>query len=295
MISADDDATSSVSGRKPAPELQIGAITQIPETVDDFLRNFLRRAGLSWTLSSFETEWYGSVQKLLTETRTTAETETTGILFIPDALTHRRLLQTELDSVRGETDELRQEVLETAESLVLMQREGCFHRLQSRRVAEQKNALIKDLKQLKEHLESYEPVLRQLNEKYHAALRQKTLLTLQKDRVQNNIHPRLNPEKNKVKKEQSNNRTDKSAEKSLRLKDSEFPVCKSPPCAHLISEEGKICASFRLVSSIKAHELPISCVAPHPQKPILASASDDHSWRLWEMPANGEKVRHDFD
>ncbi|XP_072228651.1 sperm-associated antigen 16 protein [Leuresthes tenuis] len=207
------EAASSTQRKLKPPDQQI--ILSIPETVDDFLRNFLRRAGLNRTLSCFEAEWYGSTQKLLAETLT-METADTGIFFIPDALTHGQLLQHELDSVHRETDQLRQQVLAAAENLLRMQRERDFHRLQYQRLAEQKNKLVNDFKQLREHLQSYKLVLKQLDVKYQTALRQKRLISLQKDLVQKTTDPGLNQEKAKEKKEsiKSHNRAEKSAAKS---------------------------------------------------------------------------------
>uniref|UniRef100_A0A8C4EP17 Sperm-associated antigen 16 protein n=1 Tax=Dicentrarchus labrax TaxID=13489 RepID=A0A8C4EP17_DICLA len=282
-------ASSTASRKKPVPPEQ-KIPPNIPEAVDDFLRNSLRRAGLSRTLNSFEAEWYGSAQKLLTET---LMMPTTGIFFIPDALTHRQLLQSELETVRRETDRLRQEVLVAGESLVRMQRERDFHRLQYRRVAEDKHRLIADFQQLKKHLESYEPVLRQLDDKYQAALRQKMLISLKKDRLQNTADARLNQEKPQMKKERSINRIH-SAENppatstsTRREKDSEFPLCSrllNPLLDQVTSEKWKSPSSFSLSCSIRAHELPISCIDLHPRKRILASASDDRSWKLWALP-----------
>ncbi|XP_042250162.1 sperm-associated antigen 16 protein [Thunnus maccoyii] len=286
------EAASSAAPRtKHGPPKQ-HIILNIPEAVDDFLRNFLRRAGLSQTLDSFEAEWYGSAQKLLTET---LRTSPAGVFFIPDALTHRQLLQSELETVRRETDLLRQEVLAAGESLVRMQRERDFHRQQYRRAAEDKNRLIEDFKQLKKHLESYEPALRKLDDKYQAALRQKMLLSLEKDRVQNTTDARLSQEKPRNKTERSIKKSaDKSsASTSRHPKDSEFSVCSRPVNLHLAQVTSQKCrspSSFSLSCSIKAHKLPISCIDLHPRKLILASASDDRSWRLWALPASGEKV-----
>ena len=39
-------------------EPQIGEVTQRPEVVDDFIRNFLVKMGLTKTLEMFETEWW---------------------------------------------------------------------------------------------------------------------------------------------------------------------------------------------------------------------------------------------
>lgn len=288
-------ASSTAARRKPAPSKQ-QIVSKIPEAVDDFLRNFLRRGGLSRTLNSFEAEWYGSAQKLLAETLTMAEKR---IFFIPDALTHRQLLHSQLETVRRETDLLRQEVLMAAESLVSMQRERDFHRLQYRRVAEDKNRLMEDFKQLKKHQESYEPALRQLDDKYQAALRQKMLISLKKDRVQNTTDARLSQEKSQIKKDDIKrcNSADKSAAKSTisrHPKDTEFPACSrlvNPHVAQVNFQKWKSPSPFSLSCSISAHQLPISCIDLHPRKPILASASDDCSWRLWVLPANGDKVQ----
>ncbi|XP_053196480.1 sperm-associated antigen 16 protein, partial [Scomber japonicus] len=273
-------ASSAVVRRKPgSPKPQI--IFNIPEAVDDFLRNFLRRLGFSQTLDRFEAEWYGSAQKQLAETLKAAPA---GVFFIPDALTHRQLLQSELERVRKETHLLRQQVLAAGESLVRMQRERDFHRLQYRRAAEDKNQLIEDFKQLKKHLESYQPALKQLDDKYQAALRQKMLLTLEKDRV-HNTESRLSPENQPKKTDTSTKKS--SAGTSRHPKDSEFPVCSRPVKLHLTCRSP---TDFSLSCSIKAHQLPISCIQLHPRKRILASVSDDRSWRLWALPANGEKV-----
>lgn len=288
-------ASATVSIRKPGAFKQ-QIIPKIPEAVDDFLRNFLRRAGLSRTLKSFEAEWYNSAQKLLAESLTMAAT---GVFFLPDAVTHKQLLRSELQRVRRETDLLRQEVLVAGDSLVRMHRERDFHRLQYRRAAEDKNRLIEDFKQLKKHLESYKPALRQLDDKYQAALRQKMLISLKKDRVQNTAEVRLNQEKSQTKEEGSikrSNSADKSPAKSTTTrpkKDTEFPVCSRLVDSHLAqvnSETLKSLSSFSLSCSIRAHQLPISCIDLHPRKRIIASASDDSSWRLWALPSEGEKV-----
>ncbi|XP_070707132.1 sperm-associated antigen 16 protein [Pempheris klunzingeri] len=252
--------------RSPAPSKhQISP--QIPEAVDDFLRNFLSRAGLKRTLSSFEAEWYGSAHKLLA-------TAAKDVSFIPDALTHGYLLQSELETVRRETHALRQEVLVAAESLVRTQRERDLHRLQYRRVAEDKNRLIEDLRQLKKHLKSYEPTLTQLQDKYQAALRQNMLLSLSRVKVQHTTDAKLNQEKTHIKKEKKRSG---SADKCEKGSISSHPEDADP-------------SSFTLSCSIRAHKLPISCIDLHPQRRILASASDDHRWRLWALPADGEKV-----
>uniref|UniRef100_A0A3B5ABX7 Sperm-associated antigen 16 protein-like n=1 Tax=Stegastes partitus TaxID=144197 RepID=A0A3B5ABX7_9TELE len=267
------------SWRKPEPpEHQI--VPNIPESVDDFLRNFLRRLGLRRTLSSFEAEWYDSAQRHFSETLPTPES---GVFFLPDALTHQQILRSELETVHKEAELLGREVLEARETLLRMQRERSFHQLQHRRVAEDKNKLIQDLKHLKKHLESYEPALRQLEDKHQAALRQKMLLSLQRDRVHNTSEEKPSPEK------KAGSSSDKPAVKKKHLKDSEFPASSRTVKHQETFPAEKNLRSFRLQNSIRAHELPIGCIDLHPDQLILASVSDDRRWRLWRLEP-GEKM-----
>lgn len=108
-------------------------VSKIPEVVDDFLRNFLRKVGLTRTLKSFEEEWYGSAQRRLAESLGMAATG--RVLFIPDALTFRQLLYGELQRACAETHLLKQDVLVAGERLVKVQRERSFHRLLYRQVS----------------------------------------------------------------------------------------------------------------------------------------------------------------
>uniref|UniRef100_A0A668A0S2 Uncharacterized protein n=1 Tax=Myripristis murdjan TaxID=586833 RepID=A0A668A0S2_9TELE len=258
-------------------------IPNIPEAVDDFLQNFLQKLGLSRTLRSFQAEWYGSVR---------------DSVFIPDALTHKRLLLSELAAVRTDTERLQQTVLAAGENLGKMRRERDFHRMQHLRVSQEKSRLVEDVERLRKHYESYEPALLQLRKKHQAALRQKMLLSLDRDRLKSTTKPGFTEKKHQKK-------TDNSA---TNIKTITLPAHKAPPperteCPvsirvgpHLdqtrspIPWEDKSPGSFSISCSIKAHELPISCLDLHPHKHILASASDDHLWRLWvgQMLLTGE-------
>lgn len=151
-------------------------LSKIHEAVDDFLKSLLGRSGLCRTLRTFEYEWYGSVQKEMLEGLGTAA--------LPDALEHHRLLQTELQRAREETARLREEVLNAAECFMAIQRDRDFHQLQYRRHFNHKNMLTEDISLLKKHIEHCQLVLQELNNKYQAALKQKMLISFEKDRIQ---------------------------------------------------------------------------------------------------------------
>lgn len=48
---------------------------------------------------------------------------------------------------------------------------------------------------------------------------------------------------------------------------------------------------FRLGRTVKAHDVAVAGLALHPSKPILVTASDDKSWKMWHLP-NGDLIMH---
>ncbi|XP_021119131.1 sperm-associated antigen 16 protein isoform X6 [Heterocephalus glaber] len=69
------------------------------------------------------------------------------------------------------------------EDLQKTQKERDFHRMHHKRVVQEKNKLINDLKELKLHYASYAPTIRVLHEKHHALLKEKMLASLERDRA----------------------------------------------------------------------------------------------------------------
>lgn len=64
-----------------------------------------------------------------------------------------------------------------------MKKERDYHRMHHHRVAQEKNKLITDLKRIKAHYESYEPLVKTMKEKYETALRDKVLNQLERERA----------------------------------------------------------------------------------------------------------------
>lgn len=64
-----------------------------------------------------------------------------------------------------------------------LRKERDYHRMHHRRVVQEKNRLITDLKRMKDHYACFEPTLRQLKCKYELAMKEKMLTKLEKDRA----------------------------------------------------------------------------------------------------------------
>lgn len=311
-----NDSKVVLSERTPSSSQKL-LCSPIPEVVDDFLRNFLMKMGMNRTLDCFQTEWFEMLQK------GTLKTEHVG--FMPDIYMQNQLLEKDLKNVQRERDSYKQAAFQAGEITVKLQKERDFHRLQHKRVIHEKNKLIEDIQRLKKHYESYGPALKQLNEKYQTALRQKMLVSIDRNRVSSQVHSqdstqctakaRSLPGTRKFLKE-NELQNGRSPERGTKLsvnevmsydpakdptksattkhpKDSEFPASTRvnpflPQIKALSAQSTKI-SDFSMTKSIKAHTLAISCLALHPRKLLVASASDDHLWKLWGMP-KGEMI-----
>ncbi|GAA6086459.1 sperm-associated antigen 16 protein [Tachysurus ichikawai] len=267
----------------------------IPEIVDDFLRNFLVKMGMSKTLDCFQMEWFGMQHK------ETLKTNLVGL--VPDIYTHNQLLDNELKNVQTERDSYKQAAFQAGETIVKLQKERDFHRLQHKRVVQEKNRLIEDIRRLKKHYESYGPALRQLNEKYQTALREKMLVSIERDRVSSQVQnldsALCSSQKGGTKPSVDEMATSDLAKcqaknaTSKHLKDSEFPARTRinpflPHIKALFAQSTKT-SGFSLTKSIKAHTMAVSYLAIHPRKLLIATASDDHLWRLWGI-RDGEMI-----
>lgn len=69
------------------------------------------------------------------------------------------------------------------EEYVKMKKERDYHRMHHNRVAQEKNKLITDIKRLKSHYETYEPVLKTMKDKYESAIRNRVVNQLERDRA----------------------------------------------------------------------------------------------------------------
>nr|XP_021142291.1 sperm-associated antigen 16 protein isoform X2 [Columba livia] len=151
------------------------SVSEIPEAMDDFFCNFLVRMGMSRTLDCFQTEWYELVQRGVFTAK--------DIELVPTVYTRNQQLEAENMLLKKDLESYKLAADKAKEAYLKMQKERDFHRMHHKRVSQEKDRLICDIKRLKAHYASYEPVLKQLTEKYQTTLRQKMLTSLERDRV----------------------------------------------------------------------------------------------------------------
>ncbi|XP_036029523.1 sperm-associated antigen 16 protein-like isoform X2 [Onychomys torridus] len=147
----------------------------VHEAIEDFLCNFLIRMGMTRTLNCFQAEWYELIQKRGTDFR--------GLGNVPDVYSQVMHLESENKNLKKDLKHFKQAAEKAGEDLLKTQKERDFHRMHHKRIMQEKNKLITDLKGLKLHYASYEPTIRVLHEKHHALLKEKMLTSLEKDRA----------------------------------------------------------------------------------------------------------------
>merc|ERR1719201_3293038 len=102
--------------------------------------------------------------------------------IVPDLYARNQDLFEEVAVLRQELDKARQVALKAKQTWDKFRKERDFHRMHHRRVTQEKNKLIVDLKRLKKHYEQYEPTLTELRHKYECAMKEKMLMRLERDR-----------------------------------------------------------------------------------------------------------------
>ncbi|KFO13751.1 Sperm-associated antigen 16 protein, partial [Balearica regulorum gibbericeps] len=151
------------------------SVSEIPEAMDDFFCNFLVRLGMSRTLDCFQTEWYELIERGVFTAK--------DVGLVPTVYTRNQQLEAENMRLKKDLEDYKLAANKAKEAFLKMQKECDFHRMHHKRVVQEKNRLICDIKRLKAHYASYEPVLKQLTEKYQTMLRQKMLTSLERDRA----------------------------------------------------------------------------------------------------------------
>uniref|UniRef100_A0ABM0MBG3 Sperm-associated antigen 16 protein-like n=1 Tax=Saccoglossus kowalevskii TaxID=10224 RepID=A0ABM0MBG3_SACKO len=130
---AQDLAASSKEDKIPG-----ASVVQRPEVVDDFVRNFLVKMGMSKTLDCFQTEWYELQQKSLLNEE--------DVRTVPDIYSRNQHLDNQIKALRREVDKYKNAATKAKETYVKLRKERDFHRMHHKRVVQEKNKLISDIK-----------------------------------------------------------------------------------------------------------------------------------------------------
>lgn len=282
-----DDINRLLAEAKPKEESEGGGdgglakVQQRPQVIDDFFRNFLIKYGMKRSLESFQTEWY--------ELQQSGKFKDSELQVVPDIYTRNHGLYEEVVMLRKEVEKARAVAGTAKQSWDKFRKERDFHRMHHRRVVQEKNKLIVDLKRLKRHYEQYEPTLTELRHKYEVAMKEKMLMRLERDRFLAKVET--------LQKQLAQAQADSKEEPGLTQEESGMATKKSRlaqwpsddrtnPYSNSNFEAASV-QNMKKQQTFKGHLGAISRVAFHPQYskiPVVATACDDHTWKMWSMP-----------
>ena len=285
----DDDLAEALASlqfqKKGSHDGEFGAtassasITQVrPSVVDDFIRNFLIKAGMKRSLDSFNIEWY----ELQAKGKLAAELANP----IPDIYLRNEELFEQTRILREQVDKMREVAGKAQATWDKFRKERDFHRMHHHRVVQEKNKLIDDLKRLRNHLRSYEPTIDEMKRRYEVAMKEKMMIRLERDRLKARVkvlEEQVATLSQPAKKEADDTKM-RSATRTVR-KQAVFPPEDSVanPFSDIEFDPARI-ETFGTRKVSKGHLNSIAACAFHPKKPIFATASDDETWKLWTVP-----------
>jgi sperm-associated antigen 16 protein len=325
--------------------------SSLPTVADDFIRNFLIRCGMRRSLDAFNTEWYELKAKGMLPDDETSIGGPGGMMAVPDIYAQHERLSDAVARLRLELAHAQEVATKAQSQWEKLRRERDFHRMHHKRVAQEKNRLIGDMKRLKAHFESFDPTLKELRARYEGAMRDKMLLKVERDKLAakvNGLEAQVQALEERqqgggggavVESTPSPAVAGGAAKKGASRTTSRGPAARgaagqggtrrsvSPPQGGTrkggalgksgggyatkaadnhasasdplpedmpnpysgLAFEPAHASSYAAASTIRAHGAAVTGVAFHPTKPVLASVSDDCTWRLWSMP-EGELI-----
>ena len=276
-------AKGKVEGPKTPVEVFESKFTTRHESTDDFVRNFLVRLGMVKTLEAFQSEWY--------ELKAKGKLKNEDIAPVPDVYLKNQELRDQVNSMRNDLEKAQYNAEKAIATWDKLRKEKDFHRMHHHRVQQEKQKLIADIDKLKKVYEQYEAKYKELAAKYESAMKEKMLMKLERDRLKGRVDT-LEKSLSQTNQESIPHDTKKSTMEKSRTKREETPWPadnRTNPYLAATGIEPVHAESFMLSRTYKGHQLAISSLGLHSRKPILATVSDDHTWKMWSL-TNGELI-----
>jgi sperm-associated antigen 16 protein len=257
--------------------------------IEDYIRNYMSKFGMNKTLNTFQYEW-SQLQK-----KDTFNDNHIG--QFTDTENKNKLMEARIQSLKVELEKEQIKAEKAKSTWLKLRKERDFHKTHTQRVEKEKNQISENIKKLVELQEQYEDKIKELNKKYEMTLKDKTLLQLEKEKLQKRIQHAKAKMKQKEEEiaqaiEQSRARHTTHQKKQIlhiKGKNTPYPEDDARPNPFLAQEYDDFNAKASNQKIIKAHEKRIRGMCLHFKKQILATVSDDCVWKIWNME-DGENI-----
>ena len=102
---------------------------------------------------------------------------------MPDLYNSNHDLNDRLARMRHDLEQARDVAERASGTWDKFRKERDFHRLHHKRIVQEKNKLLADIKRLRKHYAQYEPTIVELKRKYELAMKSKMLTQLESDKM----------------------------------------------------------------------------------------------------------------
>jgi len=307
---ADEKIADERARAEKAKDLELVDLGPQPEMIDDFIRNYFANMGLTKTLAQFQAEWFELEQK--------GEITALNKGKVNTIYLENQELNQELNRARHENRQKTHKLDEMRDAFVRLRKERDYHKMHHGRLEQEKTGLLNKLKWTKNHYSSYPPALNEMKSKYESAMKEKMLITLERDRVvsilaampplgedttahvvtptQHQADQATRP-KSTANRSESHSATDQQQQLEItptpssgtnapapRVKvDTPFPNdMRVNPKLDVAKKSNLVnrLSTIKVTNTHEVHEMPVSWVDFHPEKHLICTASDDRTWQV---------------
>jgi regulator of replication initiation timing len=179
----------------------------------------------------------------------------------------------------------------------LLRKERDFHKTHQDRVNGEKVTISNNIKKIKEMLEQYEERIEEIKKKLQSTVKEKALLKLEKEKIQkkvNDVQTRIKATEERASKEFEENARKQAAARARdaspkKGQNTPYPQDDARPNPWLARSYDDCNPRMQPVKKIDAHKKGVAGMGLHWRKNIVATTSDDCSWKIWNLD-NGENI-----
>ena len=131
------------------------------------------------TLEAFQAEWF---EKKCTQEENIGITNEESSI-VPNVYAKNELLNDKVVNLTRQAEKTKSDYNKLKEEYDKLGKERDFHRMHHRRITQEKDKLLNDIKRQSLHYKNYEPTLKELRKKYEIAMKEKMLSNLERDRA----------------------------------------------------------------------------------------------------------------
>lgn len=145
--------------------------------IDDFIRNFLTKSKMSKTMNIFQQEWFELQKK--------GTFQDIGIGLITDIQSKNTKMEVKIYKMREELTSAKVAAEQAKSTWEKLRKERDYHKMHQNRVNDEKVSINEHIKKTKNMHEEIEERLEEIQKKLQVTLKEKALLKLERDKMQN--------------------------------------------------------------------------------------------------------------